>query len=122
MSLLGGRKTKSKSKAQKKKASDVALLRYATVIRSPVITEKATACNEHGQVIFKVAMDANKRAIRAAVESLFGVTVNKVNTLVMKGKRKRFRNIMGRRSDYKKAIVTLKKGQSIDLTAKIELK
>ena len=122
MSLLGGKKTKSKAKTQTAKAGAFTLLKYASIVRSPVITEKATACTEHGQITFKVAIDANKRSIRAAVESLFGVSVRKVNTLVIKGKQKRFRNIMGRRADYKKAIVTLKKGQSIDLTAKIELK
>jgi large subunit ribosomal protein L23 len=87
-----------------------------TIIRSPVITEKATGLNEHGQLTFRVAIDATKPEIKAAVEGLFGVTVTAVNTLVNKGKTKRFRGRPGVRSDVKKAYVTLAPGQSIDLT------
>jgi len=72
--------------------------------------------SEHNKVVFRVANDASKDEIAAAVEELFKVTVTKVNTLVTKGKTKRFRGIMGRRSDVKKAIVTLAEGQSIDIT------
>jgi large subunit ribosomal protein L23 len=86
------------------------------IIRSPVITEKATMLSENGQFVFRVAGDANKREIKAAVEGLFGVTVLAVNTLVQKGKTKRFRGRVGRRSDAKKAFVTLAAGQSIDFT------
>ena len=86
------------------------------MIRSPVITEKATMLSEQNKVVFRVANDASKDEIAAAVEELFKVTVTKVNTLVTKGKTKRFRGIMGRRSDVKKAIVTLAEGQSIDIT------
>jgi large subunit ribosomal protein L23 len=86
------------------------------VIRSPLITEKATALSEHGQFVFRVAPDANKREIKAAVEGLFGVTVLAVNTLVQKGKTKRFKGRPGRRSDMKKAFVKLAAGQSIDFT------
>ena len=86
------------------------------VIRSPVITEKATMLSERNQVVFRVAPDAGKREIKAAVEGLFGVTVVAVNTLVQKGKTKRFKGHPGRRSDVKKAFVTLAAGQSIDLT------
>ncbi len=86
------------------------------IIRNPVITEKATTLTEHGQFIFRVAPDANKREIKAAVESLFGVTVVSVNTLVQKGKAKRFRGRPGQRSDVKKAFVKLAAGQSIDFT------
>jgi large subunit ribosomal protein L23 len=86
------------------------------VIRSPLITEKATALSEHGQFVFRVAPGANKREIKAAVEGLFGVTVLAVNTLVQKGKTKRFKGRPGRRSDMKKAFVKLAAGQSIDFT------
>jgi len=86
------------------------------VIRGPVITEKATLLTERNQVVFRVARDANKLQIKAAVETLFGVTVLGVNTLVQKGKTKRFRGRPGVRSDVKKAYVQLAEGQSIDLT------
>ncbi len=86
------------------------------IIRAPVITEKATTLSESGQFVFRVAGDANKREIKAAVEGLFGVTVLAVNTLVQKGKSKRFRGRPGMRSDVKKAFVKLAPGQSIDFT------
>jgi large subunit ribosomal protein L23 len=86
------------------------------IIRQPVITEKATALGEKNTVAFRVAPDASKPEIKAAVEGLFGVKVTAVNTLVMKGKTKRFRGRPGRRSDVKKAYVTLAPGQTIDLT------
>ncbi len=86
------------------------------IIRNPVITEKATMLTEHGQFVFRVSGDANKREIKAAVEGLFGVTVLSVNTLVQKGKTKRFRGRPGNRSDVKKAFVKLAAGQSIDFT------
>ncbi|MBN8888793.1 MAG: 50S ribosomal protein L23 [Rhodospirillales bacterium] len=87
-----------------------------TIIRSPVITEKATMLSEKGQVVFRVAIDATKPEIKAAVEGLFGVKVLGVNTLVTKGKTKRFRGRPGVRSDVKKAYVRLAEGQSIDLS------
>jgi large subunit ribosomal protein L23 len=90
--------------------------RMYQVIVSPVVTEKATRLNELSQVTFRVALDATKPEIRAAVEKLFSVKVEAVNTVVMKGKTKRFRGREGRRSDWKKAIVTLQAGQTIDLT------
>ncbi|MFK8036174.1 MAG: 50S ribosomal protein L23 [Hyphomicrobiales bacterium] len=86
------------------------------VIVSPVITEKSTNASEHNQVVFNVAPTATKPEIKTAVETLFGVKVDKVNTLVRKGKTKRFRGIKGRQSDVKKAIVTLKDGETIDVT------
>ncbi len=91
-------------------------LRHYDVIVSPVITEKSTMASESNQVIFNVAKTATKPAIKAAVEALFGVKVNGVNTLVRKGKIKRFRGMLGRQSDVKKAVVTLAEGQSIDVT------
>lgn len=84
------------------------------IIDAPHITEKATMGSEHGQVTFRVKKDATKPQIKTAVEALFGVKVKGVNTLVQKGKNKRFKGIMGRRSDFKKAVVTLEDGQMID--------
>ena len=86
------------------------------IIRSPVVTEKSTLASEHGQIVFDVAIDATKTDIKAAVEGLFSVKVKAVNTLVRKGKVKRFRNTLGVRNDTKKAIVTLVDGQSIDIS------
>ena len=88
-----------------------------TIIRSPVVTEKATLLAEKNQVVFRVSIDSTKPEIKQAVEGLFGVTVTGVNTLVAKGKTKRFRGRPGVRSDVKKAYVTLADGQSIDLTS-----
>jgi len=90
--------------------------RHYDVIVSPVITEKATALSEHNKVVFRVAPDATKPAIKEAVERLFDVKVLSVNTLVTKGKEKIFRGRRGRRSDVKKAVVTLAEGHSIDVT------
>lgn len=93
----------------------VALKHYDTII-APLITEKSTLLSEKNQVVFKVPLDATKQDVKAAVEALFKVRVTAVNTLVQKGKTKRFRGIPGRRSDVKKAIVTLHDGDSIDVT------
>jgi large subunit ribosomal protein L23 len=90
-------------------------IRHYDVIVSPVITEKSTFVSEHNQVVFNVARDASKPEIKAAVEALFGVKVKAVNTLLRKGKVKRFRGTIGRQSNVKKAIVTLVDGQSIDI-------
>jgi large subunit ribosomal protein L23 len=86
------------------------------VIVAPVITEKATIASENSQVVFKVADWATKPQIKQAVEALFDVKVKAVNTLITKGKIKRFRGRIGRRSDVKKAVITLEEGQSIDVT------
>ncbi len=90
--------------------------RHYDTILSPVITEKSTRTSEYNQVTFRVPLDASKPQIKAAVEALFEVKVKKVNTLRVKGKVKLFRGRPGRRSDWKKAIVTLVEGQSIDVT------
>ena len=92
------------------------LLNAYDVIVSPSITEKSTLVSEHNQVIFNVRRDATKPQIHAAVETLFNVKVKAVNTLKRKGKIKRFKGVLGKRSDIKKAIVTLEDGQSIDIT------
>lgn len=86
------------------------------VILAPVITEKATILSEQNKVVFRVAMNSTKDEIARAIEALFSVQVLKVNTLITKGKTKRFRGRIGVRSDVKKAVVTLAEGQSIDVT------
>ena len=91
-------------------------IKHYDTILSPVITEKATVLSEQNKVVFRVSDTSTKDEIAAAVEALFNVTVTKVNTLVTKGKTKRFRGIKGRRVDVKKAVVTLAEGQSIDVT------
>ena len=85
------------------------------IIRQPLITEKSTMGSQYGQVTFLVPIDATKPKIRQAVETLFGVKVTGVNTIVSKGKTKRFKGRVGFRSNEKKAIVTLEKGQTIDI-------
>ena len=90
--------------------------RHYDVILGPVITEKATTASENNKVVFKVRKDATKPQIKSAVEKLFDVKVESVNTLVRKGKVKRFRNTRGVRNDVKKAYVTLADGQTIDIS------
>ena len=90
--------------------------RHYDVILSPVITEKSTNASEFNKVVFKVAGTATKPQIKEAVEKLFDVKVKNVNTLVRKGKVKRFKGTKGRQSDVKKAVVTLAEGQSIDVS------
>ena len=89
------------------------------LIRAPLITEKATAASEHNQVIFTVPLTATKREVKAAVEGLFSVKVDAVNTIRVQGKLKRVRGRPGQRSDFKKAIVTLAEGSRIDVTTGI---
>jgi len=91
-------------------------LNHYDVIRAPVITEKATILAENNQVVFTVAKTATKPEIKAAVEALFKVKVTAVNTLVRKGKVKRFKGFVGKQNDVKKAIVTLAEGHRIDIT------
>lgn len=93
----------------------VAERHYNTILR-PIITEKTTMLGEDGKVVFQVPLSATKPQIKEAVEELFGVKVAAVNTLIQKGKTKRFRGRLGRRSDYKKAMVTLEEGHSIDVS------
>jgi large subunit ribosomal protein L23 len=91
-------------------------VRHYDVIVSPVITEKATIASEQNKVVFNVARTATKPQIKAAVEGLFDVKVDAVNTLVRKGKLRAFRGVRGRQSDVKKAVVTLAEGHKIDVT------
>ena len=104
------------AKKQEQGAIDI---RHYDVIVGPHITEKSTLVSEHNAVVFRVAGDATKPAIKAAVEALFGVTVKAVNTMVVKGKTKRWKGAPYKRSDVKKAVVTLAEGQSIDVTTEI---
>jgi large subunit ribosomal protein L23 len=107
------KKTPKAAAAAKGGAPDPALY---DVLRAPMITEKATMASQHNQVMFRVPLSATKPEIKRAVEALFKVNVTAVNTLIAKGKTKRFRGMPGRRSNVKKAIVTLAEGQSIDVT------
>ncbi|MDH3596389.1 MAG: 50S ribosomal protein L23 [Rhodospirillales bacterium] len=93
--------------------------RLYEVIRAPLVTEKSTLASEHNQVVFRVPLDASKPEIKAAVEDLFKVKVKAINTLRQKGKTKRFRGRQGKRSDIKKAYVTLEEGHNIDVTTGI---
>ena len=104
------------AKAAKKAQVDI---NHYDVVLAPHITEKSTLLSEHNAVVFKVAGDASKPQIKAAVEALFGVNVTGVNTIVQKGKTKRWKGRPYQRSDIKKAIVTLKDGDSIDVTTGI---
>ena len=105
--------------AARKRAATMSREAMYEVIRAPLITEKATALSERNQVVFKVAITATKPEIKASVEALFGVNVTGVNTLIQKGKVKRWKGREYTRSDMKKAIVTLAIGQSIDVTTGI---
>lgn len=107
----------SQAQAARKRALAMSREAMYELIRRPVITEKATALGEKNQVVFRVAIDATKPEIKVAVETLFGVKVLGVNTLIQKGKKKRFKGRVGVRSDVKKAYVRLADGQTIDLSA-----
>ena len=89
---------------------------FYNIIRSPAITEKGTLVSEHNQVVFNVARDATKPAIKKAIEGLFGVKVKSVNTLIRKGKQRRFKGQLATLSDIKRAYVTLEEGQRLDVT------
>ena len=100
--------------AKKKDKVEIAEWMYE-IIRNPIVTEKSTMGSAHGQVTFKVPLSATKPKIKTAVEALFNVDVTNVNTLVQKGKTKRFKGIKAFRGDQKRAIVTLKEGQTVDV-------
>lgn len=110
-------KEKKAAEGVKKSGKLVSKFSYYDIIERPVVTEKSTALSEFNKVVFKVSRDAEKTEIKAAVEALFGVKVLKVNTINTQGKQKRFKGTLGKRSDTRKAIVTLEAGQSIDLAA-----
>ena len=102
----------------KKAANNVTAAMYDTLTR-PVVTEKSMASSEGGKVTFIVPLSATKEGVKKAVESIFNVKVEKVNTIRIKGKEKRFKGHIGHRSDFKKAVVTLAAGQNIDVTTGI---
>ena len=89
---------------------------YLDTIISPSITEKSTSLSDFNKVVFKVSKKANKKAIKKSIEKIFKVNVVKINTINLKGRTKMVRNKKVFRQGYKKAIITLKKGQSIDLS------
>ena len=103
----------------KKQAAAAIDNRHYDIVLAPHITEKTTLLSENNAVVFKVAGTASKPEIKQAVEALFGVTVTGVNTMVTKGKTKKWKGAAYKRSDVKKAIVTLKDGDSIDITSGI---
>ena len=92
---------------------------YIDTIISPNVTEKATSLSEYNKIVFKVHKGANKNSIKKSIEKIFKVKVVKINTINLKGKIKLVKGKKSRRPSYKKAIVTLKKGQSIDLATGI---
>lgn len=97
-------------------ADKTADIKHYDTIVAPLITEKATLLSDQNKVVFKVPLTATKVDVKAAIEALFKVKVVSVNTIRVKGKTKRFKGVAGKRSDIKKAIVTLAAGQSIDVT------
>ncbi|MEE4350568.1 MAG: 50S ribosomal protein L23 [Pacificimonas sp.] len=98
-------------------ATKAPALSHYDIVRAPIITEKSTMVSEHNQVIFEVAKSASKPEIKAAIEALFGVKVTAVNTLIAKGKTKRWKGRPYTRGDVKKAIITLEEGSMIDVTS-----
>lgn len=102
----------------KNKSNNVTAAMYDTLVR-PVITEKSMVSSEAGKVVFIVPLSATKNEVKAAVEAIFNVTVKKVNTIKQFGKVKGYRGRQGKRSDYKKALITLADGQNIDVTTGI---
>ncbi len=109
----------SRARPRNKPPVTVSRERMYEVLRRPLVTEKSTMASEHNQVAFVVPLNATKPEIQAAVEGLFSVKVKAINTLRQNGKVKRFRGRPGRRSDVKKAYVTLEEGHSIDVTTGI---
>ena len=103
-------------KIQKLKSLNISKQKAYDIIVKPIITEKATQLSENNQIVFEVNIDSSKIEIKKAIESVFGVVVKAVNTIRVKGKTKVFKGRRGQRSDFKKAIITLKEGQSIDLS------
>ena len=106
---------KKKIKEQEEKPTS----KIYDLIRKPLVTEKGTLLSNNSQIVFLVPMDASKLKVKKAVESLFKVNVEKVNIIISKGKKKRFKGRLGKRKNEKKAIISLKKGQKIDITTGI---
>jgi large subunit ribosomal protein L23 len=117
MSLLKKKPAGAATKGAVKKTSILGEARLYDVIVKPVVTEKSSAAAEQNKVTFKISPTATKQDVKAAVESIFKVSVLKVNTINVEGKVKKFRGRPGQRSDFRKAIVTLAAGQTIDFAA-----
>jgi large subunit ribosomal protein L23 len=105
------------NRTTKYKMKPISLERAYTIIKAPVVTEKSTMGSEQGKVTFKVATDASKAEIKSAIEQIFEVKVTAVNTSILKGKVKRYKNTIGKRSDVKKAIITLAEGQTLEVAS-----
>ena len=101
---------------RKKIEANVSLNKAYQVILSPLVTEKSTQMSEHNKIVFSVPLNASKLDVKSSIEKIFSVKVKSVNTILLKGKLKRFKGVLGKRSDTKKAIVTLAPGNSIDLS------
>ena len=101
----------------KNKFKEVDLNKSYQIIRKPIVTEKATKLSEFNKVVFEVAYKCNKKEIKGAVEKLFSVKVKSVNIINIKGKIKRFKGVLGKRNDIKKAVITLEEGNTIDISA-----
>ena len=99
------------------KHKEVDLNKSYKIIRKPIVTEKATKLSEFNKVVFEVASKSNKNEIKVAIEKLFSVKVKAVNIINTKGKEKRFKGILGKRNDVKKAVITLVEGNTIDISA-----
>ena len=99
------------------KFNEVDLNKSYKIIRKPIVTEKATKLSEFNKVVFEVASKSNKNEIKGAIEKLFSVKVKAVNIINTKGKLKRFKGILGKRNDIKKAVITLVEGNTIDISA-----
>ena len=99
------------------KIKEVDLNNSYKIIRKPIVTEKATKLSEFNKVVFEVTSKSNKSEIKGAVEKLFSVKVKAVNIINIKGKVKRFKGVLGKRKDSKKAVITLEEGNTIDISA-----
>ncbi len=99
------------------KLQEVDLNKSYKIIRKPIVTEKATKLSEYNKVVFEVAFKSNKSEIKNAVEKLFSVKVKAVNIINIKGKVKRFKGVLGKRNNIKKAVITLEEGNTIDISA-----
>ena len=104
-------------KKEIKTEDDKLPIKFYDLIKKPIITEKGTLLSNNSQIVFSIPMNANKTIIKQAVEKLFGVNVKKINIIISKGKTKRFKGKKGKRKNEKKAIISLEKGQKIDITS-----
>ena len=95
---------------------NISLNKAYQVILSPLVTEKSTQMSEYNKIVFSVPLGASKFDVKSSIEKIFSVKVKSVNTILLKGKVKRFKGVLGKRSDTKKAIVTLAAGNTIDLS------